>query len=31
MLLNEGYKVAKEVINPINAPGDKIGAKFDKG
>ena len=31
MLLNEGYKVAKEVVNPINAPGDKIGVKFDKG
>ena len=31
MLLNEGYKVSKEVINPINAPGDKIGLKFEKG
>jgi len=31
MLLNEGYKVAREVLNPINAPGDKIGVKFDKG
>ena len=31
MLLNEGYKVAKEVVNPINAPGDKIGVKFEKG
>jgi len=31
MLLNEGYKVAKEVVNPINAPGDKIGVKFENG
>lgn len=31
MLLNEGYKVAKEVVNPINAPGDKIGVTFEKG
>ncbi len=31
MLLNEGYKVAREVVNPINAPGDKIGLKFEKG
>ncbi len=31
MLLNEGYKVAREVVNPINAPGDKIGVKFEKG
>ncbi len=31
MLLNEGYKVAREVINPINVPGDKIGLKFEKG
>jgi alkylation response protein AidB-like acyl-CoA dehydrogenase len=31
MLLNEGYKVAREVIHPINAPGDKIGVKFEDG
>ena len=31
MLLNEGYKVSREVVNPINAPGDKIGVKFEKG
>jgi len=31
MLLNEGYKVAKEILHPINAPGDKIGVKFEMG
>ena len=31
MLLNEGYKVAREVLNPINAPGDKTGLKFEAG
>jgi alkylation response protein AidB-like acyl-CoA dehydrogenase len=31
MLLNEGYKVAREVVNPINAEGDKIGARFENG
>lgn len=31
MLLNEGFKVAKEVLNPINAPGDKLGVKFENG
>ncbi|MDD5167821.1 MAG: acyl-CoA dehydrogenase, partial [Syntrophales bacterium] len=31
MLLNEGYKVAREIVNPINVPGDKIGVKFEKG
>ncbi|HNZ30556.1 MAG TPA: acyl-CoA dehydrogenase [Smithellaceae bacterium] len=31
MLLNEGYKVAREVLNPINAPGDKIGVKLVNG
>jgi 3-(methylthio)propanoyl-CoA dehydrogenase len=31
MLLNEGYKVSKEIVNPINAPGDKIGAKLEGG
>lgn len=29
MLLNEGYKVAKEIVHPINAPGDKIGVKLE--
>ena len=31
MLLNEGYKVAREIVNPINASGDKIGVKFESG
>lgn len=31
ILLNEAYKVAREIINPINAPGDKIGVKFENG
>lgn len=31
MLLNEGYKVSREIVHPINKPGDKIGVKFDKG
>ncbi|MCX7983137.1 MAG: acyl-CoA dehydrogenase [Syntrophales bacterium] len=31
MLLTEGFKVAKEVLHPINAPGDKIGVKFENG
>jgi 3-(methylthio)propanoyl-CoA dehydrogenase len=31
MLLNEGYKVAREILNPINAPGDKIGVKLENG
>ncbi|HUN56297.1 MAG TPA: acyl-CoA dehydrogenase [Smithella sp.] len=31
MLLNEVYKVSREIINPINAPGDKTGIKFEKG
>jgi alkylation response protein AidB-like acyl-CoA dehydrogenase len=31
MLLNEGYKVAREVVNPINVEGDKIGARFENG
>ena len=31
LLLNEGYKVAREVVNPINAPGDKTGVKLEKG
>ncbi|MBN2568071.1 MAG: acyl-CoA dehydrogenase C-terminal domain-containing protein [Deltaproteobacteria bacterium] len=31
MFLNEGYKVAREVVNPINAEGDKTGAKLENG
>jgi len=31
MLLTEGFKVAKEILHPINAPGDKIGVKFEDG
>ena len=31
MYLNEGYKIAREVVNPINAPGDRIGAKLENG
>ena len=31
MLLTEGYKVAREIVNPINVPGDKIGVKFEGG
>jgi alkylation response protein AidB-like acyl-CoA dehydrogenase len=31
MLLNEGYKVSREIVNPINAPGDKVGVKFEGG
>jgi alkylation response protein AidB-like acyl-CoA dehydrogenase len=31
MLLNEGYKVSREIVYPINAPGDKIGLKFEGG
>ena len=30
-LLAEGYKVAREIVNPINAPGDKIGVVFENG
>ncbi|MGI6412650.1 MAG: acyl-CoA dehydrogenase [Syntrophomonadaceae bacterium] len=30
-LLNEGYKIAREVVSPINAEGDKIGIKFENG
>lgn len=30
-LLDEAYKVAKEIVNPINAKGDKIGNKFENG
>ncbi len=31
MYLNEGYKVAREVVSPINAEGDKIGAQLKDG
>ncbi|HOO90852.1 MAG TPA: acyl-CoA dehydrogenase [Syntrophales bacterium] len=31
MLLNEGYKVAREVVHPINAEGDKVGTRFENG
>jgi 3-(methylthio)propanoyl-CoA dehydrogenase len=31
MYLSEGYKVAREVVNPINAEGDKVGAIFKDG
>ena len=31
MYLNEGYKVARKVVNPINANGDKIGAILKDG
>lgn len=31
MLLNNGFKVAKEVIAPIDAPGDKEGCTFKDG
>lgn len=29
--LHEGYKVAREIVSPINAPGDRIGAAFKDG
>jgi alkylation response protein AidB-like acyl-CoA dehydrogenase len=31
MYLNEGYKVAREIVSPINAPGDKAGAVLKDG
>jgi len=31
MLLNEAYKVACEIVSPINAKGDEVGAKFTDG
>ncbi|MBF7082723.1 acyl-CoA dehydrogenase [Desulfallas sp. Bu1-1] len=31
MILDEGLKVAKEVVAPTNIDGDKIGAKFEDG
>lgn len=30
-LLDEGYKIAREVVYPINAAGDKIGNVFQEG
>jgi len=31
MYLNEGYKVAREIVSPINAPGDRAGAVLKDG
>ncbi|MDZ4165922.1 MAG: acyl-CoA dehydrogenase [Smithellaceae bacterium] len=31
LLINEAYKVAREVVNPINVPGDRIGVRFENG
>jgi len=31
MYLNEGYKIARRVVHPINAPGDRVGAKLENG
>ncbi len=31
ILLNEVYKVARQIVNPINAPGDRTGVKFENG
>ncbi|HOH72318.1 MAG TPA: acyl-CoA dehydrogenase [Syntrophales bacterium] len=31
ILLNEAYKVACEIVSPINAKGDAVGAKFVDG
>ncbi|WP_366924264.1 acyl-CoA dehydrogenase [Metallumcola ferriviriculae] len=30
-ILNEVYKIAKEVVSPINKQGDEIGIKFEDG
>ncbi len=30
-ILNEAYKMAKEVVAPINKEGDEIGVKFENG
>lgn len=30
-ILNEAYRVAKEVVNPINAEGDENGVRFEDG
>jgi len=31
MYLNEGYKVARGIVNPINVTGDRTGIKFENG
>ncbi|MBW6484794.1 MAG: acyl-CoA dehydrogenase [Syntrophobacterales bacterium] len=31
MYLSEGYKIAREILNPLNAEGDRIGAVFNGG
>jgi 3-(methylthio)propanoyl-CoA dehydrogenase len=31
MYLNEGYKVARGIVNPINVTGDRVGIKFENG
>ena len=31
MMLDEAYRLAKEVFAPANEPGDRIGAKFEDG
>jgi alkylation response protein AidB-like acyl-CoA dehydrogenase len=28
-MLDEGYRVAKDVLAPLNAPGDRVGCKLD--
>ncbi len=30
-LIDAGYEIAREVVNPINAPGDRIGVKLKNG
>ncbi|MEW6423300.1 MAG: acyl-CoA dehydrogenase [Bacillota bacterium] len=30
-ILNEAYKIAKEIIYPLNREGDKIGVQFENG
>ena len=31
ILLNEAYKVAREIVHPINAEGDKMGTRLENG
>ena len=31
LMLDEGYKVARGIVNPINAPGDAVGVKLENG
>ncbi len=31
LMLDEGYKVAREVVHPLNAPGDTVGVKLENG